>query len=111
MRFMNPASLINKLGRSHSNKSYEHLVHEDDRHVERSKKKHGSTPKVCIDLFVGKEEKKYPVPLKYFTHPKLQELIKEYQEPVFDPRFDEPIMVECSTETFEQLLRYIIKNR
>ncbi|XP_024190362.1 auxin-responsive protein SAUR50-like [Rosa chinensis] len=110
MKFMNPACLINKLGRSHSKKSYERLVREDDQ-VERSKKKHGSAPKGSIDLFVGKEEKKYPVPLKYFTHPKLQELLKEYQEPVFDPRFDEPIVLECSTEIFEQLLRYIVKTR
>ncbi|KAL6138200.1 hypothetical protein ACLB2K_063485 [Fragaria x ananassa] len=111
MRFMNPACLINKLGRSHSNKSYEQLVHEDDRQVEKSKKKRGSTPKGSIDLFVGKDEKKYPVPLKYFTHPKLQEFLKEYQEPVFDPRFGEPIVLECSTETFEDLLHYIVKHR
>lgn len=112
MRFMiNPSSLLNKLGRSYSKKSYERLVSEDDL-VERSKKKHGSSLKGSIDLVVGKEEKKYSVSLKYFTHPKLQELLKKYREPVFDPRFGEPIVLEyCSTETFNQLLHYIAKNQ
>ncbi|KAL6184402.1 hypothetical protein ACLB2K_045803 [Fragaria x ananassa] len=117
MKFLNPACLINKLRRSHSKKAYEQLVHEDHDQTQRttSKKKHGLSPKgstSTFDVFVGKESKKYPVPHEYLSHPKLQELINKYREFVLDPRSSDPIVLECSTETFEQyFLRSIVKNR
>lgn len=127
MWFMNPACLVN-ICRSHSKKSSElteQLLNEDVEIISK-KKKHGSTPKGfkvlfvgaekkkysvpkgCKLLFVGAEEKKYSVPLKYLLHPKLQELLEKYQGPVFDPKWNEPIVLDqCSIETFDQVLNNI----
>ncbi|KAK9921587.1 hypothetical protein M0R45_030091 [Rubus argutus] len=104
MWFMSPV-LINKIYRSHSKKSYEQLVNEHVEISSKKKKKHGSTPKGCKVLLVGAEEKKYSVPNKDFSHPKLQELLEKYQGPVFDPKCNEPtVLDQCSIEAFELLL-------
>ena len=97
--------LTNKIYRSHSKKSYEQLVNEHVEISSKKKKKHGSTPKGCKVLLVGAEEKKYSVPHKDLAHPKLQELLEKNQGPAFDPKWNEPIVLDqCSIETFEQLL-------
>ncbi|ONH90737.1 hypothetical protein PRUPE_8G072300 [Prunus persica] len=93
---MNPASLvkekimffIKKLCKSHS-------------------KKHGVVPKGYIPVYVGKgkERKRYCLPLKYISHPTVQELIEKSQADVFDPKIEGPFVLTCNTNTFDQLLK------
>ncbi|CAL9021497.1 unnamed protein product [Prunus brigantina] len=100
---MNPASLvkekimllIKKLCKSHS-------------------KKHGVVPKGYIPVYFniivvvvgkGKERKRYCLPLKYISHPTVQELIEKSQADVFDPKIEGPFVLTCNTNTFDQLLK------
>lgn len=62
-------------------------------------------PKGHVALYVGKEEKRYEVPVKYLSLRSFKELLAQSQPNELDIKNDGPIVLPCTTEAFNMLLR------
>jgi hypothetical protein len=65
-------------------------------------------PKGHVSMYVGKEEKLYEVPVKFLLLQSFQELLEHYSQSVVDDLDIEnggPIVLTCSTDVFDWLLR------
>lgn len=60
-----------------------------------------------VPMYVGKEEKLYEVPVKFLSLRSFQELLEHSQTVVddLDIKNDGPIVLTCSTDVFDRLLR------
>ncbi|XVF29416.1 hypothetical protein REPUB_Repub15cG0119400 [Reevesia pubescens] len=97
-------SMIKKLGHHrHSSKpkkySYTRLTEaEDAKAVE--------APRGYVPMYVGKEAKRYEVPIKYLSSPEFQELLIRSRDDDLETKIDGPISIACCTsQRFEQLLK------
>jgi SAUR family protein len=57
-----------------------------------------------VALYVGKEKKRYEVPVKYLLHPSIQKLIIKSQHGDLETKIDGPIELECKAQFFDDLL-------
>ncbi|OVA13688.1 Auxin-induced protein [Macleaya cordata] len=65
-------------------------------------------PKGFLPVYIGEERKRYVVPLEYLLSPKFQVfLLEQSDQDEFDIKFQGPIMLHCTTEAFERVLRLV----
>jgi SAUR family protein len=95
-------TLGKKLFFSQSKKSYEQL---DQSAKMISSSKTRKVRKGYVAVYVGEEQKRYEVPLKYLSLPCFQDLIVQAEPEVLEPKIEGPIMLACTTEIFDQLLK------
>lgn len=62
-------------------------------------------PKGYVPVYVGKEEKMYEVPVKYLSLRSFQEVLAQSLPNELDNKNDGPIVLACTTEVFDRLLR------
>jgi hypothetical protein len=64
-------------------------------------------PKGHVPMYVGKEEKLYEVPVRFLSFRSFQDLLARSQPVVddLDIKNDGPIVLTCSTDVFDRLLR------
>ncbi|KAJ9184924.1 hypothetical protein P3X46_004609 [Hevea brasiliensis] len=58
-----------------------------------------------IPMYVGDEGKRYQVPVENLRFPGLQELIKQSLDDDLDSKIDGPIVLACTTDEFDQILK------
>ncbi|GLT55319.1 hypothetical protein SLA2020_284530 [Shorea laevis] len=61
-------------------------------------------PKGHVALYVGKEKKRYEVPVKYLSLPSFEQLLAQSQPNELDIKNDGPIVLPCTIDTFNRLL-------
>ncbi|XWS22215.1 hypothetical protein CRYUN_Cryun29cG0015200 [Craigia yunnanensis] len=91
-------SLIQKLGRSKPNNSYNRLVEAEDAKSLQARRGY-------VAMYVGKEAKRYEVPIKYLSSPAFQELLIRSQDDDLETKIDGPITIACTPKRFKQLLK------
>ncbi|KAK9290824.1 hypothetical protein L1049_009002 [Liquidambar formosana] len=90
---------MGKLGLSHFRKySYKRIVG-----VENAKTV--QVRKGFVPLYVGKEGKRYEVPVKYLSYPTFQALIRQSVADEREIKIEGPIVLPCKTEIFDQILK------
>ena len=57
-----------------------------------------------VAVYVGKEKKRYELPVKYLSHPTMQDLMVQSQHGDLDPKIEGPIVLACRTQFFDGLL-------
>ncbi|KAL4606443.1 hypothetical protein ACB092_09G103300 [Castanea dentata] len=57
-----------------------------------------------VAVYVGKEKKRYELPVKYLSHPTIQDLIVQSQHGDLEPKIEGPIVLSCRTQFFDGLL-------
>jgi SAUR family protein len=92
--------LFKFLERIHPKNRYERLTL-----AEKAKATAVRVPKGHVALYVGKEEKRYEVPVKYLSLRSFKELLAQSQPNELDIKNDGPIVLPCTTEAFNTLLR------
>ncbi|CAK7341353.1 unnamed protein product [Dovyalis caffra] len=60
-----------------------------------------------VAMYVGKEGKRYEVPVKYLSNPVFQELLRRSQHQDLDYKIEGAIRIPHSTAFFDQFLRII----
>lgn len=63
------------------------------------------TPRIYVSVYVGKESKRYDVPLMYLSLPRFQQMVVRSSAQGNINDLDRPIIVDCNPETFELLLK------
>ncbi|XVF29401.1 hypothetical protein REPUB_Repub15cG0118000 [Reevesia pubescens] len=97
-------SMIKKLGHHrHSSKpkkySYTRLTEAEDAKAVEARRGY-------VPMYVGKEAKRYEVPIKYLSSPAFQELLIRSRDDDLETKIDGPISIACCTsQRFEQLLK------
>ncbi|EEF33554.1 conserved hypothetical protein [Ricinus communis] len=77
----------------------------DHDHHRHAKTRHHHIRKGFVAMYVGKELKRYEVPVDYLNFLKVQELLKLSQEgEEFDYIIDGAIKLTCTTKNFDQVL-------
>ncbi|GMY25678.1 auxin-responsive protein saur50 [Fagus crenata] len=88
--------IINKF---HSKNTYKELHRKDEKAKTNKVSRKGH-----VALYVGKEKKRYEVPVKYLLHPSIQKLMIRSQHGELETKIDGPIELACTTQFFEDLL-------
>ncbi|KAK9986277.1 hypothetical protein SO802_031228 [Lithocarpus litseifolius] len=57
-----------------------------------------------VAVYVGKGKKRYELPVKYLSHPTIQELMVQSQHGDLEPKIEGPIVLACGTQFFDRLL-------
>jgi SAUR family protein len=84
----------------HSKNSYE----QPDQSAKMSSRA-GKVRKGCVAVYVGEEKRRYEVPVKYLSLPTFQDLMVQAEPVELEPKIEGPIMLACTTEIFDQLLK------
>ncbi|GMI92968.1 hypothetical protein HRI_002966100 [Hibiscus trionum] len=58
-----------------------------------------------VPIYVGKETKRFEVPIKYLSSAAFQELLVWSQGDDLDAKIDGPIRIGCSSKSFKQALK------
>ncbi|KAL9425848.1 hypothetical protein AB3S75_032753 [Citrus x aurantiifolia] len=59
-----------------------------------------------VPFYVGEEEKRYQVPVKFLRFPPFRELMKQsYDHDVYDIKINGPIKLACTPKAFEETLK------
>ena len=98
-------SIINKLqpspSQSHSKNPYKQKA-------EKAAKNNQVSRAGYVPLYVGKAQKKkkkrYYVPVKYLSHPIIQQLLMRSQNGDLETKIEGPIELTCRTEFFDHIL-------
>ena len=98
-------SIINKLqpspSQSHSKNPYKQKA-------EKAAKNNQVSREGYVPLYVGKAQKKkkkrYYVPVKYLSHPTIQQLLMRSQNGDLETKIEGPIELTCRTEFFDHIL-------
>lgn len=87
--------------------SYERLaatdLNNDDRKPRRSKRG-------CLAVYVGKEGKRYEVPVEYLSMRSFQEMILRFKLDNLDTKIEGPLKLSCSTTFFEEQLGKVARH-
>ncbi|EEF33555.1 conserved hypothetical protein [Ricinus communis] len=58
-----------------------------------------------VFMYIGKERKRYEIPVTYLNYPMLKDLMKKLlQDGELECRIDGPIVLLCTAEVFDQVL-------
>ena len=97
-------SIINKL---HLSPSLSHSKNPHKQKDEKAAKNNQVSREGYVPLYVGKAQKKkkrYEVPVKYLSHPTIQQLLMRSQHGDLETKIDGPIELTCRTEFFDHIL-------
>ncbi|XP_021291841.1 auxin-induced protein X15-like [Herrania umbratica] len=92
---------VRRIGRSKSKKYYRRLEEEG----EVGKAAPLEAREGYVAMYVGEEAKRYEVPIKYLSLPTFKELLMQSQEDYLDAKIEGPILISCTIENFDQLLK------
>ncbi|XVF65736.1 hypothetical protein PTKIN_Ptkin09bG0273800 [Pterospermum kingtungense] len=104
-------SFLNKIRRRTSSKlkhnGYHRLVNDQSDHHGVAKAIDEEAPRIYVSVYVGEEGKRYDVPLMYLSLPRFQQMVVRSSQGNndLDTNLDRPIIVDCTPETFELLLK------
>ncbi|XP_043687884.1 uncharacterized protein LOC122639120 [Telopea speciosissima] len=87
---------------SHDNTSYQRITNQ-----KKDKELCVSVPKGCLPIYVGKESKRYFIPLKLLADPEFQELLKQSYGEELEPEIEGAIKLSCTIQRFEQVLKQL----
>ncbi|XVE80977.1 hypothetical protein DITRI_Ditri15bG0025200 [Diplodiscus trichospermus] len=100
-------SFFSKIRRSSKLKHnflYNRLVDQSDNGV--VVKAIDKAPRIYVSVYVGKEAKRYDVPLRYLSLPRFRLMVMRSHGNDLDINLDRPIIVDCTPEFFELLLEH-----
>lgn len=65
-----------------------------------------------MPIYVGKECKRFEVPVKFLSVPAFQKLVKKFvnDDDRLDPKIDGPLVLECGAEFFDLFLKLAKEN-
>ena len=86
---------------------YSKLVHSIVNNLNMKEEKaraHYLSKKGHVAVYVGKEKKRYELPVKYLSHHAIQDLMVQSQHGDLEPKIEGPIVLACKTQFFDRLL-------
>ncbi|KAK9986278.1 hypothetical protein SO802_031229 [Lithocarpus litseifolius] len=86
---------------------YSKLVHSIVNNLNMKDEKaraHHLSRKGHVAVYVGKEKKRYELPVKYLLHPTMQDLMVRSQQSDLEPKIAGPIVLASRTQFFDGLL-------